>query len=110
MVSAARPDPPPRTPAGRIVLLLVTIFFSRITKIAIGSVGEIGLATVSKLADKSAQAADSVPRAAQILKRAAAVVAERSRTSAPHGAPAGRRPPPADATLQAMIDEAAKSV
>src|ERR1035437_4964884 len=75
-----------------IVLLLVAAFFSRITKIAIDNVGEIDLATVSKLADKSAQAADSVPKAAQILKRAAAaVVAERSRTSAPRGA-AARHP------------------
>src|ERR1035437_9214893 len=38
-----------------IVLLLVAAFFSRITKIAIDNVGEIDLATVSKLADKSAQ-------------------------------------------------------
>ena len=94
-----------------IVLLLVAAFFSRITKISIDNVGEIDLATVSKLADKSAQAADSVPKAAQILKRAAAaVVAERSRTPAPRGVLPGSSAPPDDATLQAMVDEAAKTV
>ena len=95
-----------------IVLLLVAAFFSRITKISIDNVGEIDLATVSKLADKSAQAADSVPKAAQIFKRAAtAVVAERSsRASRPSGVPAGSGAPLDDATLQAMVDEAAKNV
>ena len=93
-----------------IVLLLVGAFFSRITKISIDNVGEIDLATVSKLADKSAQAADSVPKAAQILKRAAAAVVERNRSSVPGGAPAGSSAPPDDATLQAMVDEAAKSL
>jgi hypothetical protein len=96
-----------------IVLLLVGAFFSRITKISIDNVGEIDLATVSKLADKSAQAAaDSVPKAAQIFKRAAtAVVAERSsRVSRPSAVLAGGGSPPDDATLQAMVDEAAKNV
>jgi hypothetical protein len=111
-VSAAAPAPSlVATCLGAgIVLLLVGAFFSRITKISIDNVGEIDLATVSKLADKSAQAADSVPKAAQILKRAAAAVVERNRSSAPGGAPAGSSPPPDDATLQAMVDEAAKSL
>ena len=95
-----------------IVLLLVAAFFSRITKIAIDNVGEIDLATVSKLADKSAQAADSVPKAAQIFKRAAtAVVAERSSgVSRSSAVLAGSGSPLDDATLQAMVDEAAKNV
>jgi hypothetical protein len=111
-VSAAAPAPSlVATCLGAgIVLLLVGAFFSRITKISIDNVGEIDLATVSKLADKSAQAADSVPKAAQILKRAAAAVVERNRSSAPGGAPAGSSAPPDDATLQAMVDEAAKSL